>query len=143
MRIAAFAYIVLTFGIIIGLMGLPPITHYLTGSFLSSSHLSAFAQKPPINTGQEQHLSSFAQTPFSTNRVTAGQQQSSFGQHQGPTSSFLPFLPLSNQSANAQTPSATTAGDGNSSSSSSSQNQSGSNTTTNNAVSANTNNTTK
>ena len=140
MPIAAFAYIVLTFGIIIGLIGLPPITHNLTGSFLSSSHLSAFAQKPPINTGQEQHLSSFAQTPFSTNRVTAGQQQSSFGQHQGPTSSFLPFLPLSNQSANAQTPSATTAGDG---SSSSSQNQSGSNTTTNNAVSSNTNNTTK
>ena len=140
MPIAAFAYIVLTFGIIIGLMGLSPITHNLTGSFLSSSHLSAFAQKPPINTGQEQHLSSFAQTPFSTNRVTAGQQQSSFGQHQGPTSSFLPFLPLSNQSANAQTPSATTAGDG---SSSSSQNQSGSNTTTNNAVSSNTNNTTK
>ena len=141
MPIAAFAYIVLTFGIIIGLIALPPITHNLTGSFLSSSHLSAFAQKPPINTGQEQHLSSFAQTPFSTNRVTAGQQQSSFGQHQGPTSSFLPFLPLSNQSANAQTPSATTAGDG--SSSSSSQNQSGSNTTTNNAVSSNTNNTTK
>ena len=139
MRIVAFAYIVLTFGIIFGLIGLPPITHNLTGSFLSSSHLSAFAQKPPINTGQEQHLSSFAQTPFSTNRVTAGQQQSSFGQHQGPTSSFLPFLPLSNQSANAQTPSATTAGDG----SSSSQNQSGSNTTTNNAVSSNTNNTTK
>ena len=140
MRIVAFAYIVLTFGIIFGLIGLPPITHNLTGSFLSSSHLSAFAQKPPINTGQEQHLSSFAQTPFSTNRVTAGQQQSSFGQHQGPTSSFLPFLPLSNQSANAQTPSATTDGDG---SSSSSQNQSGLNTTTNNAVSSNTNNTTK
>src|SRR5919206_1426803 len=139
MRIVAFAYIVLTFGIIFGLIGLPPITHNLTGSFLSSSHLSAFAQKPPINTGQEQHLSSFAQTPFSTNRVTAGQQQSSFGQHQGQNSSFLPFLPLSNQSANAQSPSITTAGDG----SSSSQNQSGSNTTTNNAVSSNTNNTTK
>ena len=124
MNIGGFAYIVLAFGISFGLMGLPLITRNLIGSFLSSSHLSAFAQKPP----------------FSTNRVTAGQQQSSFGQHQGPTSSFLPFLPLSNQSANAQTPSATTAGDG---SSSSSQHQSGSNTTTNNAVSSNTNNTTK
>src|SRR5918911_2025011 len=122
MNIGGFAYIVLAFGIIFGLMGLPLITRNLTGSFLSSSHLSAFAQKPPINTGQEQHLSAFAQTPFSTNRVTAGQQQSIFGQHQGPMSSFLPFLPLSNQSANAQTPSATTAGDG-SSSNSSSQNQ--------------------
>ena len=139
MNIGGFAYIVLAFGISFGLMGLPLITRNLIGSFLSSSHLSAFAQKPPINTGQEQHLSNFAQTPFSTNRVTAGQQQSSFGQHQGPTSSFLPFLPLSNQSANAQTPSTTTAGD----SSSSSQNQSGSNTATNNAVSSNTNNTTK
>jgi hypothetical protein len=135
MHIMGFTYIVLTFIIILGLMGLPPVTRNLTGSFLSSSHLSAFAQKPPIQTGQEQHLSSFAQTPSSTNRVTAGQQQSTFGQHQGPTSSFLPFLPSSNQSTNAQTPSTTTAGDG-----SSSQNQSSSNTTTNN-VPSNTNNT--
>jgi len=30
-------------GIIHGLLGLPRITHNLTGSFLSSSHLSAFA----------------------------------------------------------------------------------------------------
>ena len=119
MNIGGFAYIVLAFGIIFGLMGLPLITRNLTGSFLSSSHLSAFAQKPPINTGQEQHLSAFAQTPFSTNRVTAGQQQSIFGQHQGPMSSFLP---LSNQSANAQTSSTTTAGDD---SGGSSQNQSG------------------
>ena len=120
MNIGGFAYIVLAFGISFGLMGLPPITRNLIGSFLSSSHLSAFAQ-----------------TPFSTNRVTAGQQQSIFGQHQGPT---LSFLPVSNQSANAQTPSTTTAGDGGGGSS---QNQSGSNTTTNNAVSSNTNNTTK
>jgi hypothetical protein len=47
--------------IILGLMGLPPVTRNFTGSFLSSSRLSAFAQ-----------------TPFSTNRVTAGQQQPSF-----------------------------------------------------------------
>jgi hypothetical protein len=127
MHIMGFTYIVLTFVIILGLMGLPPVTRNSTGSFLSSSHLSAFAQKPPINTGQEQHLSDFAQTPSSTNRVTAGQQQSTFGQHQGPTSSFLPFLPLSNQSTNAQTPSG-------------SQSQSTSNTTTNN-VPSNTNNT--
>jgi hypothetical protein len=136
MHIVSFTYIILTLGIIIGFVGLLPSTHDLTGSFFSSSsYLSAFAQKPPINTGQEQHLSAFAQTPSSTNRVTAGQQQSTFGQHQGPTSSFLPFLPSSNQSTNAQTPSTTTAGDG-----SSSQNQSSSNTTTNN-VPSNTNNT--
>lgn len=107
MHIMGFTYIVLTFVIILGLMGLPPVTRNLTGSFLSSSHLSAFAQKPPIQTGQEQHLSSFAQTPSSTNRVTAGQQQSSFPQDQ--TSSPLPFLPFSNQSTNAQIPSATMA----------------------------------
>ena len=126
--------IVLAFGLILGLLTLEP---NIRGSFLSS-YPSALAQKPPINTGQEQHLSNFAQTPFSTNRVTAGQQQSSFGQSQGPTPSFLPFLPLSNQSANAQTPS-TNAADGNISSS---QNQSSPNTTTNN-VSSNTNNSTK
>ena len=112
--------IVLTFGLIFGLIALEPT---LRRSFLSSLHLSAFAQKPPIHTGQEQHLSSFAQTPFSTNRVTAGQQQSSFGQGQGSTSSFLPFLPLSDQSANAQTPSTITAGDGSSSSRSSNTNR--------------------
>jgi hypothetical protein len=72
-------------------MGLPPITRNLTGSFLSLSHLSAFAQ-----------------TPFSTNRVTVGQQQPSVAQDKGSTSSFLP---LSNQSINAQAHSTTTAGD--------------------------------
>jgi hypothetical protein len=108
MHIVGFIYIVLTFAIILSLMGLP-ITRNLTGSFFSSSpYLSAFAQKPPISTGQEQHLSSFAKTPSSTNRVTAGQQQSSF-QDQGQTSSPLPFLPFSNQSTNAQIPSTTTA----------------------------------
>jgi hypothetical protein len=91
MHIVSSTSIILTFGLILGLLG---------GSFLSSSHLSAFAQKPPIHTGQEQHLSSFAQTPSSTNRVTAGQQQSTFGQHQGPTS----LLPLSNQSTFAKIP---------------------------------------
>jgi hypothetical protein len=100
----------------LGLMGLPPITRNLTGSFLSSSHLSAFAQ-----------------TPFSTNRVTAGQQQRSFAQDKGSTSSFLP---LSNQSISAQAHSTTTAGDN-----SSRQNQSSSNTTNN--VPSNSNNTTK
>lgn len=119
MQIVSFTYIILILGIIIGFVGLLPSTHDLTGSFFSSSL----------------YLSAFAQTPSSTNRVTAGQQQSTFGQHQGPTSSFLPFLPSSNQSTNAQTPSTATAGDG-----SSSQNQSSSNTTTNN-VPSNTNNT--
>jgi hypothetical protein len=98
MHIVRSISIILTFGLILVLIG---------GSFLSSSHISAFAQKPPIQTGQEQHLSAFAQTPSSTNRVTAGQQQSSFPQDQ--TSSPLPFLPFSNQSTNAQIPSATTA----------------------------------
>ena len=108
MQIVSFTYIILILGIIIGFVGLLPSTHDLTGSFFSSSlYLSAFAQKPPINTGQEQHLSAFAQTPSSTNRVTAGQQQSSFPQDQ--TSSPLPFLPFSNQSTNAQIPSATMA----------------------------------
>jgi hypothetical protein len=37
---------------------------------------------------------------FSTNRVTAGQQQSTFGEHQGPTS----LLPSSNQSVFAKIP---------------------------------------
>jgi hypothetical protein len=117
MHIVGFTCIVFILGIILGLIGLPPIIRNLTGSFFSSSSnlLSAFAQKPPIQTGQEQHLSSFAQTPFSTNRVTAGQQQSSFPQDQGQTSSFLPFLPFSNQSTNAQIPSATTDDDGSSS----------------------------
>jgi hypothetical protein len=112
MHIVSFTYIILTLGIIIGFVGLLPSTHDLTGSFFSSSsYLSAFAQKPPITTGQEQHLSAFAQTPSSTNRVTAGQQQSSFpqDQDQGQTSSPLPFLPFSNQSTNAQIPSSTTA----------------------------------
>jgi hypothetical protein len=109
MHIVSFTYIIVTLEIIIGFVGLLPSTHDLTGSFFSSSHLSAFAQKPPINTGQEQHLSAFAQTPSSTNRVTAGQQQSSFPQDQGQTSSPLPFLPFSNQSTNAQIPSSTTA----------------------------------
>jgi len=111
MHIVDFTYIVLTFAIILGLIGLPPIIRNLTGSFLSSSpYQSAFAQNPPINTGQEQHLSAFARDQSSTNRVTAGQQQSSFPQDQGQTSSPLPFLPFSNQSTNAQIPSATTAG---------------------------------
>jgi hypothetical protein len=91
MHIVRSTSIILTFGLILVLIG---------GSFLSSSHLSAFAQKPPIQTGQEQHLSAFAETPFSTNRVTAGQQQSTFGEHQGPTS----LLPSSNQSAFAKIP---------------------------------------
>jgi hypothetical protein len=81
-------------------MGLPPITRNLTGSFLSLSHLSA---------------------PFSTNRVTVGQQQPSVAQDKGSTSSFLP---LSNQSISAQAHSTTTAGDN-----SSRQNQSSSSTT--------------
>ena len=93
MQIVSFTYIILTLGIIIGFVGLLPSTHDLTGSFFSSSL----------------YLSSFAQTPSSTNRVTAGQQQSSFPQDQGQTSSPLPFLPFSNQSTNAQIPSATMA----------------------------------
>ena len=91
MQIVSFTYIILILGIIIGFVGLLPSTHDLTGSFFSSSL----------------YLSAFAQTPSSTNRVTAGQQQSSFPQDQ--TSSPLPFLPFSNQSTNAQIPSATMA----------------------------------
>jgi hypothetical protein len=74
MHIVRSTSIILTFGLILVLIG---------GSFLSSLHLSAFAE-----------------TPFSTNRVTAGQQQSTFGEHQGPTS----LLPSSNQSVFAKIP---------------------------------------
>jgi hypothetical protein len=52
MHIVCSTSIILTFGLILVL---------IRGSFLSSLHLSAFAQ-----------------TPFSTNRVTAGQQQSTW-----------------------------------------------------------------
>ena len=101
--------------IILDLIGLSPVTRNLTGSFLSSWRLSAFAQ-----------------TPSSTNRVTAGQQQPSFAQDKGSTSSFLPLF---NQSINAQAHSATTASDN-----SSRQNQSSSNATNN--MPSNSNNTT-
>jgi hypothetical protein len=97
-------------------MGLPPNYSRFDRIILSSSHLPAFAQ-----------------TPFSTNRETAVQEQPSFAQDKGSTSSFLR---LSNQSISAQAHSTITAGDN-----SSRQNQSSSNTTNN--VPSNSNNITK